>query len=320
MTAREERVARNEATSREINERLEQAHQGAPSDRYLRMVCECGLALCERIRRSRRPSMSRSAASSTFRRGARPRAVRRGGHHGGERAVRGRGQARGHAGGGRRTGGTEEPVLDARRLVDLELEPVPAGAVAPAARKGLDQVQAPARLCTRAWAIAPASTGVRPDRRRPRRRGAGRARPPRSPGSCPSGRAARAACCGDELAKQEPGIVQVPSGEGELGERRPDARKHARRRRHLEVQAVPGPGLRSAALHLHLMGCSPSGTIRHVRGELDPPGRRARPRKRAAGGPLVLGSPSRYPLTLTSCATSLVPVRARSLTIPIPGP
>jgi hypothetical protein len=48
VTAREERVARNEATSREINERLEQAHEGAPSERYLRMVCECGLALCDR--------------------------------------------------------------------------------------------------------------------------------------------------------------------------------------------------------------------------------------------------------------------------------
>jgi hypothetical protein len=49
VSEREERVARNEATSREINERLEQAHAGAPSDRYLRMVCECGLATCDRM-------------------------------------------------------------------------------------------------------------------------------------------------------------------------------------------------------------------------------------------------------------------------------
>jgi hypothetical protein len=49
VTAREERVARNEATSRDINERLEQALEGAPSDRYLRMVCECGLASCDRL-------------------------------------------------------------------------------------------------------------------------------------------------------------------------------------------------------------------------------------------------------------------------------
>ena len=46
---RAERVARNEATSREINEGLEQAHENAPSDRYLRMVCECGLATCDRM-------------------------------------------------------------------------------------------------------------------------------------------------------------------------------------------------------------------------------------------------------------------------------
>jgi hypothetical protein len=49
VSEREERVARNEATSREINERLERAHVDAPSDRYLRMVCECGLATCDRM-------------------------------------------------------------------------------------------------------------------------------------------------------------------------------------------------------------------------------------------------------------------------------
>jgi release factor glutamine methyltransferase len=49
VSDREERVARNEATSREINEALEQAHEGAPSDRYVRMVCECGLATCDRM-------------------------------------------------------------------------------------------------------------------------------------------------------------------------------------------------------------------------------------------------------------------------------
>ena len=49
MSDRVERVARNEATSREINEQLEHAHEGAPSDRYLRMVCECGLATCDRM-------------------------------------------------------------------------------------------------------------------------------------------------------------------------------------------------------------------------------------------------------------------------------
>jgi hypothetical protein len=49
VSDRAERVARNEATSREINEGLEQAHGGGPSERYLRMVCECGLDRCDRM-------------------------------------------------------------------------------------------------------------------------------------------------------------------------------------------------------------------------------------------------------------------------------
>jgi hypothetical protein len=49
VSDRAERVARNEAISREINEGLERAHEDAPSDRYLRMVCECGLATCDRM-------------------------------------------------------------------------------------------------------------------------------------------------------------------------------------------------------------------------------------------------------------------------------
>jgi hypothetical protein len=49
MGSREERVAKNEAAAREINEQIEAAHeQGAPS-RYVRMVCECGQAACERV-------------------------------------------------------------------------------------------------------------------------------------------------------------------------------------------------------------------------------------------------------------------------------
>jgi hypothetical protein len=49
MTGREERVARNEAASREINERLEEAHEGAPAERYMRMLCECGRESCDRL-------------------------------------------------------------------------------------------------------------------------------------------------------------------------------------------------------------------------------------------------------------------------------
>ena len=49
MSSREERLARNEAMSREINERLEDANEGQPSDRYLRLVCECGRDFCDRV-------------------------------------------------------------------------------------------------------------------------------------------------------------------------------------------------------------------------------------------------------------------------------
>jgi len=49
MTGREERVARNEASSREINERIEDGHQATDPDRFIRMVCECGRDSCDRL-------------------------------------------------------------------------------------------------------------------------------------------------------------------------------------------------------------------------------------------------------------------------------
>ena len=48
MSAREERVAQNEASSREMNEQLEQAHEDAPGD-YFRIICECGNLGCTRV-------------------------------------------------------------------------------------------------------------------------------------------------------------------------------------------------------------------------------------------------------------------------------
>jgi 5-bromo-4-chloroindolyl phosphate hydrolysis protein len=49
MTGRDERVARNEAISRDINERIEEAHEGTSRERYIRMVCECGRESCDRV-------------------------------------------------------------------------------------------------------------------------------------------------------------------------------------------------------------------------------------------------------------------------------
>jgi hypothetical protein len=47
--SRDERVARNEAVSREINEAIEAATPPTASDQHLRMVCECGLENCDRV-------------------------------------------------------------------------------------------------------------------------------------------------------------------------------------------------------------------------------------------------------------------------------
>jgi hypothetical protein len=48
MGEREERVAQNEATTREINEEIEHAQARSPDD-YLRIVCECGQRDCTRV-------------------------------------------------------------------------------------------------------------------------------------------------------------------------------------------------------------------------------------------------------------------------------
>jgi hypothetical protein len=47
MGHREERVARNEASAREINEQIEASYGSHPVDTNLSIVCECGLAECD---------------------------------------------------------------------------------------------------------------------------------------------------------------------------------------------------------------------------------------------------------------------------------
>jgi hypothetical protein len=48
VSSREERVARNETTTRQINEQIEQAHQAAPIQGHIRVLCECGRENCNR--------------------------------------------------------------------------------------------------------------------------------------------------------------------------------------------------------------------------------------------------------------------------------
>lgn len=49
MSGREERVARNEVIARRINEGIEEAQQGDPSEPFIRVLCECGWDPCDRL-------------------------------------------------------------------------------------------------------------------------------------------------------------------------------------------------------------------------------------------------------------------------------
>jgi hypothetical protein len=49
VSSRAERVARNEATTRAINEQIEQAHEAAPPEGHVRVLCECGREECDRV-------------------------------------------------------------------------------------------------------------------------------------------------------------------------------------------------------------------------------------------------------------------------------
>jgi hypothetical protein len=49
VSSREERVARNESTTRQINEDIEHAQQDAPTGEHVRVLCECGWEDCDRV-------------------------------------------------------------------------------------------------------------------------------------------------------------------------------------------------------------------------------------------------------------------------------
>jgi hypothetical protein len=53
MSSREERVARNESTTRGINEEIEQATEATTAQgegsQYFRILCECGVLDCDRV-------------------------------------------------------------------------------------------------------------------------------------------------------------------------------------------------------------------------------------------------------------------------------
>jgi hypothetical protein len=47
MSLREERMAKNEAASREINEKIQVAYQGEPAANRIGIVCECARMTCD---------------------------------------------------------------------------------------------------------------------------------------------------------------------------------------------------------------------------------------------------------------------------------
>lgn len=49
MTSREERITKNEVVAREINEKIEEAHDDGLPPEHVRMLCECGNNECERV-------------------------------------------------------------------------------------------------------------------------------------------------------------------------------------------------------------------------------------------------------------------------------
>jgi hypothetical protein len=49
MGFREERIAKNEAVVREINESIQQANESAPDISFMHIVCECGYQECDSI-------------------------------------------------------------------------------------------------------------------------------------------------------------------------------------------------------------------------------------------------------------------------------
>ena len=47
MSLREERMAKNEADSRKINEKIQEAYQGEPPANRIDIVCECARMTCD---------------------------------------------------------------------------------------------------------------------------------------------------------------------------------------------------------------------------------------------------------------------------------
>ena len=69
MGLREERVAKNEAAARKINEQIEQAVESISPGSFMHIICECGYDTCDLftavLKVSRRRSETTLASSSS---------------------------------------------------------------------------------------------------------------------------------------------------------------------------------------------------------------------------------------------------------------
>ena len=157
MSDREERMARNETTARQINEDIEDA-QPSSGPGLLTIVCECGDRDCSRVIAISVPEYeSVRAESHALRRGERPRGARHRGRHRGDRPIHRRPQAPGCAGIDRRGGGSA--LLAGRGARPVQLEPVSRLVRAPSAREPVDDEQSPARLGPRGGTDRPGHRG-----------------------------------------------------------------------------------------------------------------------------------------------------------------
>ena len=194
----------------------------------------------------------------------RPRRARRGDRARGARPVRRRGEARGDARRGRRGGrtrGASPGLVEPSISSSNQYLPAPWPQRWRGSRPGTGPSPTP----------PPGSGGcLRPpaarrrDPRRSRRPGACRSRPPPSPGSCRSGRAARDACCSRRARSR--GAGRRPARrQGRGARRRPTARPSGRpTSRASRDPGTAWPPTPIAGSGPASEGSSPSGTIQHV--------------------------------------------------------
>jgi len=161
MSDREEWVAKNEAASREINEKIEDAHEETSSGQHIRMVCECGQENCDRVVAITLVEYERLRGDPRQFVVARDHVmadVERVGFR--DRSLRDRGETGGHAGGRSHRRGSQRLGSPRHALFfQLQFEPVSSWRRPPPARQPIDQVQPPSGRGSRRGPYGPGNPG-----------------------------------------------------------------------------------------------------------------------------------------------------------------